>query len=323
MSGISDRVLVIILGVLLLALVALGGWYFFVVNKDSTTDLTGDNESAKVRVVETLNTPPLDGVDEDNADEQEFTFNVRSDRAVTQEGKTVEINVIQNDEFSAQEVDVTKLRVVTPPQHGQAQSTRADGTVSYTPEAGFVGQDKFTYELCNDKGECLTADVFVTVRAAEDGDSTSDSESNTVDDSQQSESPSASLSGESYTGATADDGVYINKYSYSYENGNLVFMWGVRGSTDPIYPSYTSGYDAEGDFIVTFPSVSRDLVISTLKTSPVKLGNSLPDMYFERDGEKSTYRFDVNDKDQAQKPTIERTIDPDDNKPVIKLTLPL
>ncbi|WP_425411106.1 Ig-like domain-containing protein [Hyphococcus sp.] len=38
-----------------------------------------------------------------------------------------------------------------------------DGAITYTPEAGFVGTDTFTYTVCDDDGNCDTASITVTV----------------------------------------------------------------------------------------------------------------------------------------------------------------
>ena len=38
-----------------------------------------------------------------------------------------------------------------------------DGTFSYTPSEGFVGEDSFEYEVCNAAGQCDTAVVTINV----------------------------------------------------------------------------------------------------------------------------------------------------------------
>ena len=51
---------------------------------------------------------------------------------------------------------------VTLPQHGSVV-VNADGTFTYTPGAGFVGQDSFTYRITDANGDVSTATVTVTV----------------------------------------------------------------------------------------------------------------------------------------------------------------
>ena len=42
-------------------------------------------------------------------------------------------------------------------------SINPDGTVTYTPNAGFTGTDDFTYTACDISGTCGTATVSVRV----------------------------------------------------------------------------------------------------------------------------------------------------------------
>jgi gliding motility-associated-like protein len=52
--------------------------------------------------------------------------------------------------------------VTTPPSNGGV-TMNPDGTYTYTPNMGFVGTDTFTYQVCNQLGQCSTAIVTVTV----------------------------------------------------------------------------------------------------------------------------------------------------------------
>ena len=63
-----------------------------------------------------------------------------------------------------------------------------DGTVSYTPDPGFIGNDSFTYEVCDPSLACASATVFITVSdlpeppdAVDDSDSVDEDSSVTVD----------------------------------------------------------------------------------------------------------------------------------------------
>lgn len=40
-----------------------------------------------------------------------------------------------------------------------------DGSYTYTPNAGFIGTDSFTYQLCDADGDCSTATITITVTA--------------------------------------------------------------------------------------------------------------------------------------------------------------
>ena len=84
-----------------------------------------------------------------------------ADRATTTEGSPVTIDVTANDD--ARGGGTLRIASVGDPAHGTA---RRSGTgVVYTPAAGFVGTDRFTYTVATDSGTA-TATVTVTVRRA-------------------------------------------------------------------------------------------------------------------------------------------------------------
>lgn len=104
--------------------------------------------------------------------------NAVADTAETDEGRAVVIDVLANDEPSDElPIDVASLTVSRNPGHGTA--TVANGKVTYTPDAGFVGTDSFDYTICSDVSDeemqsdavllqqveqpCDTATVTVTV----------------------------------------------------------------------------------------------------------------------------------------------------------------
>ena len=51
---------------------------------------------------------------------------------------------------------------MTPPSHGSA-SVNPNGTVTYTPVAGFNGSDSFTYSISDSQGGSATGTVNVTI----------------------------------------------------------------------------------------------------------------------------------------------------------------
>ena len=69
-------------------------------------------------------------------------------------------------ELSPSEVMATAsgnvFSAVTLPQHGSVV-VNPDGTFTYTPVAGFVGQDSFTYRITDANGDVSTATVTITV----------------------------------------------------------------------------------------------------------------------------------------------------------------
>ncbi|ASZ10867.1 DUF11 domain-containing protein [Chitinophaga pendula] len=61
------------------------------------------------------------------------------------------------------------LTVTTTPISGPSNGTltlNADGTFTYTPNAGFTGTDKFVYSICDNKNACAHATVTIAVLAA-------------------------------------------------------------------------------------------------------------------------------------------------------------
>ena len=87
-----------------------------------------------------------------------------ADSGTTDEGETVNIDVIGNDsDPDGDTISVT--RIVTQPDNGVAV-LREDGTVDYTPAAGFTGTDTFTYEI--EDGNGGTDVAAVTVHVEED-----------------------------------------------------------------------------------------------------------------------------------------------------------
>jgi ELWxxDGT repeat protein len=88
-----------------------------------------------------------------------FSQFARNDTAVTATDTPVAINVLANDFVAAGSQPTVS---VGQPAHGSAVAN-ADGTVTYTPAAGFNGVDSFSYTVTNRFGDTDTATVAVTV----------------------------------------------------------------------------------------------------------------------------------------------------------------
>jgi hypothetical protein len=82
------------------------------------------------------------------------------DTAVTDRNVATSIGVLFND--SSADGAALFVNSTTDPPHGSA-TIYADGSVIYTPDAGFVGFDSFDYEACADV-LCAQATVHVEVR---------------------------------------------------------------------------------------------------------------------------------------------------------------
>ncbi len=81
----------------------------------------------------------------------------------------VTVNVVENDYDVGLKTDIKNetLELVTAPANGSVQIDKVSGSVTYTPNPGFVGDDVFMYTICDDaipcKEECAQALVFITV----------------------------------------------------------------------------------------------------------------------------------------------------------------
>ena len=62
-------------------------------------------------------------------------------------------------------INSSSVSIVTAPKHGVA-IVNSDGTITYTPAAGFIGTDSITYNVCDNSAPtplCQTAVVYFTV----------------------------------------------------------------------------------------------------------------------------------------------------------------
>ena len=79
------------------------------------------------------------------------------DEATTVRNTPVTIAVLANDTPHG-----AMPNVVTVPLNGTT-TVKPDGTIEYTPNSSFIGNDAFVYELCNNNGACVTATVRIKV----------------------------------------------------------------------------------------------------------------------------------------------------------------
>ncbi|WP_192579049.1 Ig-like domain-containing protein [Fibrisoma limi] len=88
-----------------------------------------------------------------------------TDIAATVGPNPVTVNVKANDGPGNPGGTLGTPTITTPPANGSA-TVNGDGNVVYTPNAGFVGTDQLTYQVCEQPGgQCATATVSITVKA--------------------------------------------------------------------------------------------------------------------------------------------------------------
>ena len=112
----------------------------------TVTDSNGDTDTATVTV--TVN--PVNDAPEAN-----------DDTATTPYGTAVAINVLANDT----DIDGDTLSVVSASSPNGSVTVNADGTLTFTPAAGFEGEATITYTVKDPGGLTDTATVTVTVEA--------------------------------------------------------------------------------------------------------------------------------------------------------------
>jgi len=84
---------------------------------------------------------------------------VANDLVSTEQGTEIFINLLSNDS----DPEGSTLTIQTVGTAGQGVVTQTDGGVTYTPNAGFIGLDQFTYTACDPFGLCTAGVVSVQV----------------------------------------------------------------------------------------------------------------------------------------------------------------
>lgn len=111
----------------------------------SVADAAGEVATARVTVyVRNANMPPV----------------AQPDSASTTVDTPVDIAVLANDRDD--DGDPLSLVALTVPAHGRI-AVGTNRHVTYTPDAGFEGEDRFAYTIRDDRGETATATVTVSV----------------------------------------------------------------------------------------------------------------------------------------------------------------
>jgi gliding motility-associated-like protein len=90
--------------------------------------------------------------------------NAYDDIAETIQGQEVSVNVVVNDIDIDDNLDITSVTIVSQPVYGNASVETLTGSVNYTPDTEFYGEDSFRYQVCDTEGACQTAMVKVTVK---------------------------------------------------------------------------------------------------------------------------------------------------------------
>ncbi|MHB1197720.1 MAG: Calx-beta domain-containing protein [Lutibacter sp.] len=88
--------------------------------------------------------------------------NAADDLAETESNIPLDIDILDNDTDADGTIDPTSVTIIEEPENGTVV-INTDGSVTYTPDEDFMGDDTFTYEVCDDDGLCDTATVSIVV----------------------------------------------------------------------------------------------------------------------------------------------------------------
>jgi len=99
------------------------------------------------------------------------TVTANPDAARTPQNTPVTTGVLANDTSSGAQLDPASVTIATPSANGTA-TVNPDGTVTFTPAAGFSGTTTYRYRVCDTSTPtpvCATAVVTINVTAASAG----------------------------------------------------------------------------------------------------------------------------------------------------------
>lgn len=123
----------------------------------------------------TTNSTPGGGAatDEILIDDIELIYNQQvnavNDDVTTFEDTPVDITVLGNDSDPENSFNVSSINIISQPTNGTLSVNTSTGVITYTPNTGYIGNDSFTYEIC-DNGVIVTCDdAVVTITVNEPG----------------------------------------------------------------------------------------------------------------------------------------------------------
>ncbi len=140
---------------------------------DTFTYQTDDNEGIRSNIatvtltIEPVNDEPL----------------ANDDSAETNEDQAQTVNILANDTDIDGQLDETSVQIVMMPVNGSV-SVQSDGSVVYTPNANFNGNDSFVYSVSDDQGATDTASVTIRVTAVNDAPTAQGQSITTSEDTQ-------------------------------------------------------------------------------------------------------------------------------------------
>ncbi len=84
-----------------------------------------------------------------------------NDDTTTLSNTLVTIDVLEND--SEGDSRISLVGIVNDPTNGTAIPITSNGTILYTPNTGFIGEDEFTYQISDEEGDLAQATVTISI----------------------------------------------------------------------------------------------------------------------------------------------------------------
>ena len=85
------------------------------------------------------------------------------DRAIVQQGNSVTVPLTQNDQAINGTLLLTTLSLISLPEHGSATLDTTNGTLRYTADTDYLGEDALVYRICDSIGLCSQGTVSISI----------------------------------------------------------------------------------------------------------------------------------------------------------------
>jgi hypothetical protein len=198
----------------------------------------------------------------------------QGDTATTPKDTSKLIDVAANDTDPDDNLDPASANTgcsgCSTPAHGTL-TNNGDGTFTYTPEAGYTGDDAFAYEICDSSGLCDTATVNITVSGtnaapAAKNDSATTSQDKPVDIDVAANDTDADGNLDPTSANTACDGCSTPSHGTLTNNGDGTFTYeanpGFTGADSFVYEICDDGA------LCDTATVTVNVTVKTTNTAP-------------------------------------------------------
>ena len=178
------------------------------------------------------------------------------------------IDLLANDSDPDMDLLTINTTPVVRAAHGRLV-INANGSIQYTPDADYFGNDTFTYEVCDSKGGCATATVTITINEVntdydDDGipndvEGDGDTDNDGIPDNEDTDSDNDGIpDAEEGSGDTDQDGIPDYKDEDADGDGIPDSEEGNTDTDGDGIPDYQD-QDADNDGIPDYEEIGTDL----------------------------------------------------------------